>query len=142
MQIIEPKFRMALKQKGKEIQTTKNSRASGKAGPSSSIMSLGLSLHSGFQHFHTYLFSMEFGKKKKKTKCFFYISPIGPVKVLELILIGSGLALHPSLNQSLLPGRHYSYWPAWVMWSPWRLALLPHSPHTHNYLTLNMIQIQ
>lgn len=66
---------MALKQKGKEIQTTKNSRASGKAGPSSSIMSLGLSLHSGFQHFHTYLFSMEFGKKKKKNKVLFLYFP-------------------------------------------------------------------
>lgn len=41
---------------------------------------------------------------------FFFLSPIVPVKVLELPLIGSGLVTCPSLSQSLLPGDIYSHW--------------------------------
>lgn len=45
---------------------TKNSRASGKAGSSSSIMSLGLFLYGGSQCLHTYHFNMEFGREIKE----------------------------------------------------------------------------
>ena len=48
---------------------------------------------------------MEFGrKKKKKKKKNPFFPPIIPIKVLKLILIGSGLILSPSLSQSLLLG--------------------------------------
>lgn len=39
---------------------TKNSRGSGKAGPNSLIF-----LNCGSQYLHTYLFSMEFGRRKR-----------------------------------------------------------------------------
>lgn len=44
---------------------TKNPRGSGKAGPTSLIIPLEIFLNGGSQYLHTYLFSMEFGRKKR-----------------------------------------------------------------------------
>lgn len=65
-------------------------------------MSLGLFLCNGSQHFYTYLFSVEFGRKKKHLLFCSVFFP--PVKVLELTWIGSGLVVGASLSQPLLPG--------------------------------------
>ena len=89
---------------------TQDLRASDKAGPSGSLMSLGLFLCGGSQHFHTDLFN-GFVRKSIFPFILFPHTPPPPivlVKVLELTLIGSGFVMCLPLSQSLLLGNIYT----------------------------------
>ena len=69
----------------------KNSKASGKAGPGRSIMSLGVFLHGSSQCLPTSLFSMEFGRKKRA-----FYPPSSSCKSSGTIRIGPGLIMCPT----------------------------------------------